>query len=132
MQWTSGPGAGFTRPGVEPWLRFGDAARANVADQRSDPNSHLNLCRDLIALRRATPDLRSGAYATLPSPDGVWAWRRGEETIVVVNLSGEAAQLELGPATILIGTERSREGALVEGELSLGPWEAAALRVAPA
>ena len=30
----------------------------------------------LIALRRENADLRAGAYASWPAPDGVWAWRR--------------------------------------------------------
>jgi alpha-glucosidase len=132
MQWTAEAGAGFTRPGVEPWLPFGEAARANVADQRLDPSSLLNLCRDLIALRRSTPDLRSGAYASLPSSEGVWAWRRGDATVVAINMSDDAATLALGTSTILVGTERSRDGEAVEGDLNLGPWEAAVLRVAPA
>jgi alpha-glucosidase len=132
MQWTAEPGAGFTRAGAEPWLPFGDVARANVADQRSDPDSHLNLCRDLIGLRRSTPDLRSGAYVSMPAPGGVWAWRRGEGTLVAINLSGAPASLRLGPATILLGTERSRGGEAVDGSLSLGPWEGAVLRAAPA
>ena len=132
MQWTAGPGAGFTPPGVEPWLPFGDATRTNVADQHSDPNSHLNLCRDLIALRRATPDLRSGAYASLPSPEDLWAWRRGEATVVALNLSGQVTSLSVGPATILIDTDRARDGEAAEGDLSLAPWEGAVLRVARA
>ena len=73
MPWSAEPGAGFTEPGVEPWLPFGDTAARNVADQRDDPGSTLHLTRDLIALRRARADLRSGAYATLPAPAGVWA-----------------------------------------------------------
>jgi alpha-glucosidase len=128
MQWAAEPGAGFTRSDVRPWLPIGDPALTNVADQRSDPNSHLRLCRDLIALRREIPELRSGDYASLPSPDGVWAWRRGEGIFVAVNLSGEAASLPLGPATIEIGTDRARDGETVEGDLSLGAWEAAVLR----
>ena len=128
MQWAADPGAGFTRGDVRPWLPIGDPALTNVADQRSDPNSHLRLCRDLIALRRKTEDLRSGDYASLPSPDGVWAWRRGEGIVVAVNLSGEAASLPLGPATIEIGTDRARDGETVEGDLILGAWEGAVLR----
>jgi hypothetical protein len=64
----------------------------------------------------------------LPSPDGVWAWRRGESIVVAVNLSGEAASLPLGPATIEIGTDRGRDGETVEGHLSLGAWEGAVVR----
>ena len=81
MQWNAGPGAGFTREGVRPWLPIGNARANNVEDQRRDPGSVLRLCRDLIALRRETSDLRSGAYASLPSPPGAWSWRRGPSTI---------------------------------------------------
>jgi alpha-glucosidase len=128
MRWNGRPGAGFTREGVRPWLPIGDPHAINVEDQRGDPDSMLRLCRDLIALRRATPDLRSGAYASLPSPDGVLALRRGEGIVVAVNLSEEAASLSLGPATIETGTDRTRDGETLEGELSLGPWEGAVLR----
>jgi alpha-glucosidase len=128
MRWNAGPGAGFTSDDVRPWLPIGGPRGINVEDQRGDPDSMLHLCRDLIALRRKTPDLRSGAYASLNSPDGVWAWRRGDGIVVVVNLSGEAASLPLGPATIEIGTDRARDGEAVEGDLGLAPWEGAVLR----
>jgi alpha-glucosidase len=128
MRWSGRPGAGFTREGVRPWLPIGDPRAINVEDQRGDPGSMLQLCRDLIVLRRETPDLRSGDYASLNSPDGAWAWRRGDSIVVAVNLSGEAASLPLGPATIEIGTDRARDGETVEGDLGLGPWEGAVLR----
>jgi alpha-glucosidase len=131
MQWAAEPGAGFTRGDVRPWLPMGDPALTNVADQRSDPNSHLRLCRDLIALRRETPDLRSGAYASLASPPGAWAWRRGSSMIVAVNLSGVSVTVPVEAGMIAIGTDRSRDGETVDGDLSLGPWEGAVLRVAP-
>ncbi len=67
MPWTSAPGGGFTTPDATPWLPFGDLAR-NVAAQREDPASTLHLVRDLIALRRRTPDLAAGSYATLDAP----------------------------------------------------------------
>jgi alpha-glucosidase len=132
MQWSAQPGAGFTAADVRPWLPIGDPALANVADQRSDPTSHLHLCRDLIALRRETPDLRSGGYASIPAPEGAWAWRRGKGVVVALNLSGAAADMRIGEATIAIGTDRVRDGERVDRELSLGPWEGAVLRVAPA
>ena len=65
MPWSAAPGAGFTEPGVEPWLPFGDLAAANVEDQRRDPGSTLSFTRDLIQLRAAIPELRTGAYATV-------------------------------------------------------------------
>jgi hypothetical protein len=89
------------------------------------------LCHDLIALRRESPDLRSGDYTSLPSPLGAWAWRRGSSMIVAVNLSGGSVNVPVDPGTIAIGTDRSRDGEAVDGDLSLGPWEGAVLRVAP-
>ena len=69
----------WTREGGwnDPWLPLEDTSR-NVEDQRADPDSTLHFTRDLIALRKQLADLRSGAYAELPSPPGAWAWRRGE------------------------------------------------------
>jgi alpha-glucosidase len=128
MRWNARPGAGFAPNDVRPWLPIGDARAINVEDQRGDPGSMLHLCRDLIGLRRETPDLRSGAYASLPSPDGVWAWRRGGGIVVAVNLSGHASTVHVGPGTIAIGTDRARDGETVEGDLSLGAWEGAVLR----
>ncbi|MFM8973189.1 MAG: alpha-amylase family glycosyl hydrolase [Actinomycetota bacterium] len=125
MHWEPGAGGGFAPAGVEPWLRYGDPAACNVAEQRADPGSVLHLTRDLIALRTASPDLRSGAYRTLPgSDDRAWVWARGERTIVACNLSDEVVEV---PASgrIAIATDRSRDGEPVDGLLRLGPWGAA-------
>ena len=37
MPWSAEPGAGFSAPGVEPWLPLGELAGVNVAEQRADP-----------------------------------------------------------------------------------------------
>jgi glycosidase len=111
---------------VEPWLPMGDAGR-NVADQREDPGSTLHLCRDLIALRREREDLHSGAYEALEGPEGVWAWRRGEGTVVAVNHGDASATLSVGTGEILIATERSRGAERVDGAVRLEPWEAVIL-----
>ena len=128
MQWTEGPGAGFT-DGGEPWLPIGDAAAINVAAQREDPGSTLHLVRDLIALRRSREDLRGGAYETVAAPDGAWAWRRGERTAAAVNLS--AAEVEVGglEGVVLVGTDRTRDGEAVDAALRLGPWEGALIEL---
>jgi alpha-glucosidase len=119
MPWT--PSGGFTRPGVEPWLPAGDPVAANVADQRDDPGSVLHLCRDLIALRRARPDLALGSFEPVEAPEGVWAWRRGGSILVAVNASETSARVELG-GEVLLGTRRDRRGH--RGVLDLEPWEA--------
>jgi alpha-glucosidase len=125
MQWSDGPGAGFT-DGGEPWLPIGDAAAVNVAAQRGDPGSALHLVRDLIALRRERADLRGGRYETLPAPDGAWAWRRGESTAAAVNLSDADVVVDLR-GEILVGSDRARDGERADGALRLGPWEGAVL-----
>ncbi|HEV8565336.1 MAG TPA: alpha-amylase family glycosyl hydrolase [Actinomycetota bacterium] len=127
MHWTHAPAGAFTDPGVEPWLPTGDPASCNVANQREDAGSVLCLCRDLIALRRARPDLNSGKYATVGSPEGVWAWARGDRTVVAVNCSERPAEVELGADEVLIGTRRERDGDRVLGPVQLAPWEAIVL-----
>ncbi|HYM56469.1 MAG TPA: alpha-amylase family glycosyl hydrolase [Solirubrobacteraceae bacterium] len=125
MQWTGAPGAGFTDPAASPWLPFGDPAACNVADQREEPGSQLHLVRDLIALRRARSELRSGTYRTLPAPDGAWAFRRGDAFAVALNLADGERSLERVQGTVAIATDRSRDGESVAGTLTLAPWQAA-------
>ena len=107
------------------WLPWGDTRRWNVESQRDDPMSPLSLTRDLIGLRRELPELRLGGYTSIAAPPGVWAWRRGIETTVAVNLSDDAQTVADAGGVIRIATDRDREGEPVEGSLELGPWEAA-------
>jgi len=125
MHWTDAPGGGFTKSGARPWLPLGDVATRNVEDQRRDPASTLNFVRDLIAARRERPDLRSGSYQALPSPAGVWAWQRGRDTAIALNLSDAPLSVRGIRGTVVIGTMRSRDGDRVDGELTLNPWEGA-------
>jgi glycosidase len=127
MHWTPDPGAGFSVPGVEPWLPYGDYAAINVADQRHDPDSMLSLTRDLIGLRDALPELRDGSYRTLEGPnDDVWVWQRGERTVVACNLSAASVDIAaVGPGAIRVSTIRARDNEHVDGPLHLAPFEAA-------
>ncbi len=128
MQWCDGPGGGFTDPGTEPWLPLGDTAACNVADQRKDPGSMLTLARDLIALRRAAGDLQRGAYRSWPTPPGTWAWHRGTNHLVAVNLSERPAELEVPGGRILIATDRGRDDEDLTTRLRLGPFEGVVAR----
>jgi alpha-glucosidase len=124
MPWRDAPSGGFTAPGARPWLPLGPTAPCNVEQQRSDPSSMLTLARDLIVLRRDTPDLQTGRYETLPAPAGVWAWRRGAHTLVALNLSDDDAALEGASGRVRIATDRGRDGELFEHGLSVAAWEA--------
>ncbi|MDQ1508461.1 MAG: alpha-glucosidase, partial [Actinomycetota bacterium] len=124
MQWRDTPGAGFTTPDATPWLPLGDAAHANVESQRDDPGSPLTLTRALIALRRSDPDLSSGSYASVPTPEDVWAWRRGEDALVAINMSDREVALDRFHGRLLIGTEPTRVGETLSGTIRLGAWEA--------
>jgi alpha-glucosidase len=124
MPWTGEPGAGFTEPGAEPWLPFGDTAACNVADQRADPASTLHLTRDLIALRRQHPELRTGAYETLAVDGGLWVWQRGGRFVVAMNLDAGTAVFDGVRGTVRISTDRDRDGEPVDGTLRVGPREA--------
>ena len=123
MQWSRGPGGGFTRAGVRPWLPLGDTEANNVESQRSDPNSLLNLTRDLIALRKKMADLRRGTYRTLDTPDGVWAWSRGEGTVVGLNFTDGTIHLPGVDGAVRLSTDRRRDGEKISGDLRIEAWE---------
>jgi glycosidase len=120
--WSGEEGAGFTEPGVEPWLPIGDRSR-NIAAQREDPGSILTLTRDLIALRRHR-GLLAGDYVPLEAPAGVWAFRRGGGALVAVNLGERAQVLDGVEGAIVVGSDRARDGEPVRGGLELRPREA--------
>ena len=129
MPWSTAAGSGFTTPDAEPWLPFSTQSGVTAEAQRADPNSMLVLTRDLIALRRSEPDLSGGSYSSLPSPDGVWAYRRGERFVVVLNLSdGPTAFEHQGRFTIRLGTNRVRNNEAVSASVELSPWEGLVLQ----
>ena len=122
MVWEDVDGAGFTAPGVEPWLPIGPRDR-NVAAQRDDPGSILGFARDLISLRRRRR-LLTGAYESLETPAGTWAFRREGGALVALNLGDTAARLAGVEGSIVLCTDRQRDEELVAGTLELGPRQA--------
>jgi alpha-glucosidase len=130
MPWSAAPGAGFTDAGVEPWLPLGDIDACNVADQRDDPGSTLHLTRDLVALRSELPDLHDGGYEELATEGTLWAWRRGERVLAAVNLGDAPVTLSDLRGTVRVCTNRARDGEVVDGTLTLGPWEGVVVQTA--
>ncbi len=117
MPWSGRPGAGFTAPGVEPWLPIGDRTGRTVEEQKDDPSSVLTLTRRLLRTRP-----RHLGYETLAGPDGVWIYRTGALT-VAANFTGSAQEVRLpgGPA---LSSLTSAAADHAEGGRVLQPWEA--------
>ena len=122
MQWNDGPGGGFT-DADRPWLPLGDVAAANVAAQRDDPDSVLTLCRDVIAYRRRHPEFVVGEYRSLPAPEGVWAFVRGDSHLVVLNMSPDPAGLVGLAGTVALCTDRARDREAAGSPLRMGAYE---------
>ncbi len=116
MPWT--PDGGWR----DPWLPLADTSR-NVEEQRADPGSTLHFTRDLIALRGQLGDLRSGDYVELAASPGAWAWRRGDDVVVALNLGAEPVQIDGIEGSIVLSTDRRRDGETSTGCLTLGASE---------
>jgi alpha-glucosidase len=90
MPWTPAPNGDFCPAHVAPWLPFGPNFRErNVAAERSDERSLLQLTRRLLSLRRAIPALRAGACILMREmPEGCLVYRRehaGSTIVVALN-----------------------------------------------
>jgi hypothetical protein len=64
-----------------------------------------------------------GSYEPLATPDGAWAWRRGERFAVALNLSGADVTVDGVDGRVAIATNRMRDGETVGGAIELGPYE---------
>lgn len=138
MQWENAPGLGFTTS--TPWqLPQTDLATANVALQNEDPDSLLNLYRQLIHLHTSTPALGQGDFLplTVEGSASVAAFlrRSGDSNILVlinfgtrpttsVRLSVAASGLPPGSYTL-----RSLLDSMAGAPLVAGPNGAISLSV---
>ena len=135
MQWDATANSGFSTG--TPWLPVPASYKTrNVASERLDPGSILNLYRRLYALRRSNPALRDGAYVALaPDDQNVLAYlRRSDKAAVLVALNMSGAQQTLHPGLaaageraesgkVLIGTRRPAGKSLPLGAIDLQPFE---------
>ncbi len=74
MQWNATANAGFSAPGVKPWLPVADDyAQVNVKAQEADPRSSLWFFRLLTDTRQKSDALRVGTYRSVTGTgDGVY------------------------------------------------------------
>jgi alpha-glucosidase len=99
MPWNEGPTAGFTKPGVSPWLPLTLPPGGTAAAQEGDPLSLLRLTRSLLDLRRDQSALGPGVIEFLDSPTEVLAYTRSrgpgtEKLLITLNLTDRAAPVE--------------------------------------
>jgi alpha-glucosidase len=134
MQWNDEPNAGFTTG--TPWLRLPPGATRHTVEKASaDPDSILNFYKRAIALRRLSPALLDGDYASIGDDPSVFAYRRRsprQTMIVALNMSGERRTLKVAEARQLreaLSNLRKHERAIEGSEISLAPYEAVVLEV---
>ena len=109
MQWDATPAGGFSSG--DPWLPLTDPADRNVAGQRREPSSLLNLHRRLIALRREL----GGPLEQIEAERGLLSYRRGAHRVLLNT-----------------GEQSVEPGSLGAGRVELssaGPGEAAGDRI---
>jgi alpha-glucosidase len=130
MHWDATPNAGFSPAGSSPWLPLAPGwQERNVALQREDPGSLLNLTRRLLGLRREHPALAEGDYLSLEdTPGAVLAYLRrspgAAPLLLALNLSSEAQALYCGrPGTVLLSTHPERDGERTQEAIELLPDE---------
>ncbi|GCF09905.1 alpha-amylase family glycosyl hydrolase [Dictyobacter arantiisoli] len=138
MQWDAGINAGFTAPGVTPWLPLSaDYQVRNVEEQRKDPHSFLSLIRTLLQVRRTQPALNVGTYQPIDAvPAGCFSYLRQYEDqrfLIVLNCGAEELEVELprlGTGRIVISTHMDHEGTLDLARFSLPANEGYVIQLA--
>ena len=130
MQWDDTPNAGFTTG--YPWLPVADDfTEINVSAQLKDPDSMLTFFRLLIQLRKKSPALNAGSYASMEAGnDTVFAFireRDGQRILVALNFSDQPQRVEPteteNGGRILCSTHMDRYDAIEPGKLGLRPFE---------
>jgi glycosidase len=132
MQWDSSPNAGFSAaPAASLYLPVDpDPGRPTVAGQRGDQDSLLHTVRDLIALRRAHPELGPGGSLEVLCDAYPLVYLRGGRFLVVINPSDRAHVLphdrpELADATAVRHTGvKLDQATITAGPFSFGIFQA--------
>ncbi len=134
MQWSGDENAGFTSPGIEPWLPVNrDYPQVNVSNETNRPSSLLNNYRQLLQIRRKHPALHAGSLEIIPQEDknsrflAYFRLYAGEKILVLLNFSDKGIRY---PNDSACQREIFRYGEINQdqnGGLTLGPYSAAIL-----
>jgi glycosidase len=129
MQWDKSENAGFSKPGVNPWLPIHkNFIRVNVRSEAEDEKSFLNIYKDLLFLRRESKAIQEGTIELIDCPDledQLLAFKRQSEheiALVLINLSGSDCRFnnntECRQAVFQIGNHDISS----EGQIRINPW----------
>lgn len=86
--------AGFSTAN-KTWLPVKPPQAARAVSAQGDPSSVLNFYKEMIELRRETPELLSGKIAFLDMPENVLGYSRGDRVICLFNLSKKPVKLDV-------------------------------------
>ncbi|HWG11813.1 MAG TPA: glycoside hydrolase family 13 protein [Streptosporangiaceae bacterium] len=91
----SGPGgSGPDGDGRRTWLPQPPAwAGLTVEAEDANPDSMLSLYRHVLAVRHREPAFATDSFTWLPGPADVLCYRRGADVTVMINVSGQPAEL---------------------------------------
>ena len=129
MQWDESENAGFSKPGVNPWLPINNNfTRVNVRSETEDEESLLNFFKHLLFLRQESKAIQEGAIELIDCPDiedQLLAYKRQceqEVVLVLINLSGTNCKFtnntECRQAVFQIGNHDISS----EGQIRINPW----------
>ncbi len=136
MQWDDSPYAGFST--VEPWLPVNkNYMTCNVATQREEPDSFLQMVKELIAIRTSCVALHHGRYVFVPAGIGdVMTYLRIQGAVklcIALNFSDEEKSLNFSfvgeRGCVMMSTEMDRHGDVALEKLKLRPHEGVIIQV---
>lgn len=135
MQWDSAIYAGFSE--VESWLPIaGNADKVNVAVESEDPNSLLNLYKNILSLRATSDALQRGSYTAIDTGNkmilGFQRSHQDEHLIVLLNFSDkpEEFRLEKNVDSVLIATDVKADASKILSRSLLTPYSGVMFSVA--
>lgn len=128
FQWSAQQNAGFSPPGVKPWLPIHpDYPQTNLEAQMHDPQSLLHHVRNLLGLRKQWSALCSGTcslWAKTRLPPGVLGYRRasGQQSVdVLLNFSEQTRPIQT-PGPLIYSSHRQPSN---QPKTRLHPFESA-------
>jgi alpha-glucosidase len=100
----------------------------SVAAQQDETDSFLELTKKLVAVRRASPALRTGSYGSMEAKGDVLVFERhagDDRSLVVLNFSESERSTEIPSQykRVEISTQGMTTNEVLDGHLQLAPLE---------